>query len=55
MNQSDIEKAFELLSRHNDALMLQVAEYEKQTRTRKIRKLVWATIKARFRAAIGRE
>lgn len=55
MDQNEIEKAFERLSRHNDALMLQIAEYEKRDRCLKLRCIVWDILKARFRAFLGKE
>lgn len=52
---SDNEKAFELLSQHNDALMLQIALYEETLRGYNLRGLLWAVIKERVLAFIGRK
>ena len=54
MKQEDIEKAWQMMSQHNSELMIQVADLEKQIRCRKLRKVIWGTLKARFMCAIGK-
>jgi hypothetical protein len=52
MTQEDsIQKAWDLMSKHNTELLLRVVELEKQIRTQSI----WLTLKARFRCFIGKE
>lgn len=54
MDEEAIQKAWNMMSQHNDALMIRVAELEEQHRRRSISWLIWMTLKYRFLAFMGR-
>lgn len=54
MDEEAIQKAWNMISQYNDALMIRVAELEEQHRKRSISRLIWMTLKYRFLAFMGR-
>jgi hypothetical protein len=50
MDEAGVQQAWNMMSQHNDALMLRVAELEEQLRKQSI----WTVIKFRFLCLMGR-